>query len=298
MLGGTFLVFYIGEEFRERPYGWSIAAVCIAFVTIISFITVILGIVVSKINTGLPFSDPETMAHFRDLVFSSFNLKNILIWALIVGITQLLLSMNDKFGQGLLWDFIRGKYHSPREETRIFMFVDLKSSTTIAEKLGNKKYYELLRDYFADVTDPIIYNKGQIYQYAGDEVIISWHMKEGIENDNCLKCYFDMKAEIDSKEDKYLERYGLVPEFKAGLHYGIVTAGEIGIIKRDITFSGDVLNTTSRIQTQCNEHQVQILSSKELLGRLKMKGFKQKDLGSIALKGREEQVELSTIELT
>jgi adenylate cyclase len=54
------------------------------------------------------------------------------------------------------------------------MFVDLLSSTTIAEALGNEKYHNLLHDFYADITNPIIYNKGEIYQYVGDEVIVSW----------------------------------------------------------------------------------------------------------------------------
>jgi len=56
------------------------------------------------------------------------------------------------------------------------MFVDLLSSTTIAEALGNEKYHNLLHDFYADITNPIIYNKGKIYQYVGDEVIVSWRL--------------------------------------------------------------------------------------------------------------------------
>ena len=39
----------------------------------------------------------------------------------------------------------------------------------------------------------------------------------------------------------YLQKYNVVPRFKAGAHIGNAIAGEIGIIKRDITYSGDVL---------------------------------------------------------
>ena len=106
-----------------------------------------------------------------------------------------------------------------------------------------------------------------------------------------------MVATIKSLGQKYMDRYGLIPEFKAGLHYGQVTAGEIGIIKRDITFSGDVLNTTSRIQSQCNQHKVPILSSNELLDELELINYKQIKIGSIVLKGKEEAVELSTVEV-
>jgi adenylate cyclase len=296
ILGGSFLVFFVNERYRDKPYLRGIIAVCIGFVVIVALITGIMALVFVPLQTGKSISDPETQALFKVFLTDTIHLKNILIWSLIVGITQLLLHVNDKFGQGLFWDFIRGKYHSPKSETRIFMFVDLKSSTTIAEHLGNAKYYELLRDFYSDITNSIIYNKGEIYQYVGDEVVISWRLKNGIEDNHCMKCYFSMQEKIKKCTDKYMERYGLVPEFKAGLHYGEVIAGEIGIIKRDITYSGDVLNTTARIQSQCNEHNVRILASNELLNLLSLNDYKSTALGAIHLRGKEHEVELSTIE--
>jgi len=272
-------------------------SVCVAYIVIVSIITIIISLILASVDTGKQMTDPIYWERFRVITFNTNNYKNILAWALVVGMTQLLMSMNDKFGQGLLWDFIKGKYHTPREETRVFMFVDLKSSTTIAEKLGNEKYYNLLRDFYADITDAIIYNKGEVYQYVGDEIVISWMLENGIENSNCVKCYFDMQEAIQNLKDKYLKKYDLIPEFKAGLHYGKVIAGEIGIIKRDITFSGDVLNTAARIQSQCNEHDVTILSSNELLDLMPLTNFKQTSLGSIMLKGKEQGVELSTVEI-
>ena len=81
--------------------------------------------------------------------------------------------MSDKYGQGILFKFIRGKYHTQKRENMIFMFLDLKSSTTIAEAIGNAKYFELLKDFFYDITDAIIENEGEMNQFVGDEIVIS-----------------------------------------------------------------------------------------------------------------------------
>ncbi len=87
-----------------------------------------------------------------------------------------------------------------------------------------------------------------------------------------------------------------MPEFKAGVHYGTVTAGEIGIIKRDITFSGDVLNTAARIQSKCNELGVNFLASKQLIDLIQLnEEFIDKSLGFISLRGKEKKMELCTI---
>lgn len=298
IMGGSVLVFYINEKMRDRPYLHSILMVCFAFIVIVSIVILFLGIIYIPLATGKPLLNPASYNAYLDYIMNPLHLKNIVVWSIVVGFTQLFLQINNKFGHGILWDIIRGKYHSPRDETRIFMFVDIKSSTSIAERLGNKQYYNLLRDFYADITDPVIYNKGEIYQYVGDEVVISWKMENGIENNQCLKCYFDMAELIRDKKEKYLSKYGLIPEFKAGLHFGNVTAGEIGIIKRDITFSGDVLNTTSRIQNQCNHYNVHLLASADLIKLLKPDGiFEHKPIGSIQLKGKKKLIELCSLTL-
>ena len=65
------------------------------------------------------------------------------------------------------------------------MFLDLKGSTAIAEKIGNQQFFKLLSDFYSDITDMILQTKGEIYQYVGDEVIVSWTIPKGIEESNC-----------------------------------------------------------------------------------------------------------------
>ena len=86
------------------------------------------------------------------------------------------------------------------------------------------------------------------------------------------------------------------PSFKAGFHIGKVTTGEIGIIKKNIIFTGDVLNTTARIQGLCNAYNVDILISGQLMKRLKLDSqFQLKALGENELRGRDEKIELFSI---
>ncbi len=176
------------------------------------------------------------------------------------------------------------------------MFVDLIASTRIAETIGHQKYHLFLRDFYADITNAIEFNNGEIYQYVGDEVVLSWKLdKRGFTSDS-FHCYFDMRSIIGKRESYYRLKYGCIPEFKAGLHYGKVIAGEIGIIKRDITFSGDVLNTASRIQGKCSEYGVNILTSDELLNLMPMEKFYNRiSVGEVELKGKQAKMTLSTL---
>jgi len=272
LIGGGILVFYVNVKFTDKPYGYTILIVVGSFLAIIILINELLGL-------------------FAMGDIKRFQ-KNGIVWAIVVSITQLLLQINSKFGQGIFWNIISGKYNTPKVEWRIFMFLDLNSSTTIAEDLGDQKYHELLKDLFIDITNPIIDNKGEIYQYVGDEVVIAWHYKDGISNCSCIKCFFDIKNQLRLLSHKYNKKYGLLPAFKAGIHCGKVIAGEVGIVKRDITYSGDVLNTTSRIQSMCKTFNHEVIVSTDLFEKLQPAGFGAECLGAIKLRGKEKEISL------
>jgi adenylate cyclase len=176
------------------------------------------------------------------------------------------------------------------------MFSDMKSSTTIAEKLGHIKYFELLREYYADLSDAIIQYSGEIYQYVGDEIIVSWKFENGIENNNCIKCFFAMKEDLRKRAEGYQKKFGVLPTFKAGFHFGKVTTGEIGALKKEIIFTGDVLNATARIQGLCNQYNVDLLISGDLMKNSTIDTeFQIKSLGENELRGKKENIALYTI---
>ncbi|MBO3697183.1 adenylate/guanylate cyclase domain-containing protein [Roseivirga sp. E12] len=297
-IGASFLVFYLHDRLIDRPYWHGILTIVMVYISVVSVITFVMGFILVPLNAGIPIGQEGFIDAYRAYLLDSIHLRNIMLWSIVVGSTQLLLQINDKFGHGLLGKLILGKYHKAREEDRVFMFLDLKSSTATAEKLGNLKYHKFLRDYFSDMTNAIIFNKGKIYQYVGDEVVITWTVEDGISDHHCLKCYFDIKRSIQEKKAVYEERYGFIPEFKAGIHTGKVIAGEIGIVKRDITYSGDVLNTAARIQAKCNELKVSLLASEDVFDLFSEKiPFEKRSIGEIELRGKSLKVPLSTFSL-
>src|SRR4029079_16311673 len=171
------------------------------------------------------------------------------LWVYLVSPTQLilviytlaiysllvfLLQVNSLLGEGVLWKFIRGKYHKPREEERIFMFLDMKSSTTAAEHLGHIRFYTLMNDLFHEISQPVLKTKAEIYQYVGDEVVLTWEMKDGLENSNCLKLFFLFREILLQKSDDYWRDFGFRPQFKAAVHLGKVITAQIGDLKREI----------------------------------------------------------------
>ena len=182
-----------------------------------------------------------------------------------------------------------------KEVERVFMFLDIISATTIAEKLGHLKYFELLNNFFDDLAEPINAYQGEIYQYVGDEVVVSWPLNKGIENGNCLKCFFSIADTINNLEEKYLDKYQMVPDFKAGIHCGKVITGVVGGYKREVVYTGDVLNTTSRIEGQCNYYKVNLLFSNDLKEKITiLNGYDIREIGKINLRGKKADTRLFT----
>ncbi|MBI5471544.1 MAG: adenylate/guanylate cyclase domain-containing protein [Ignavibacteriae bacterium] len=221
----------------------------------------------------------------------------IVVFALGVSfLVNFIRQVNRLLGHNALLMFITGKYHQPVEEERIFMFLDLKSSTSIAEKLGNIKYHEFLNEFFHDISPAIVESKGTIYQYVGDEVVVTWTKARGLRDANCIACYFRIAAAIHLKSDKYESQFGFLPEFKAGYHYGPVITGEIGDVKREIVYHGDTVNTAARIRSECTTFKKDLLLSGELLRRLAISEYlSPESIGRIRLRGKEEEVELFSI---
>jgi class 3 adenylate cyclase len=219
-----------------------------------------------------------------------------LAWALLINCTIGVLRLYDRAG-GPGPDPLLDRWRKPRQELRIFMFLDMRSSTSIAENLGDSRYFQLLHEIYADVADPVVYSEGDIYQYVGDEISVSWKLERGARNERCIRCFFAIQDKLRARAGHYRDKYGTVPVFKAGLHFGPVTSGQVGLVKRQTIFSGDAVNTTSHIQAMCNPLGVDILVSKDLLDVLLLSPAKYPVLpmGSIPLKGKRKAVELFTV---
>jgi adenylate cyclase len=141
-------------------------------------------------------------------------------------------------------------------------------------------------------------NEASIYQYVGDEVVLTWEYKMGIKDNNCIEIYFDYMKTIEKRGEYYEHQYGMVPEFKAGVSSGYATVAEVGELKKELAFHGDVLNTASRIQGVCNEYNKKLLISEELENICQLGSeYKKELIGSIELKGKAKPVNIYSIEL-
>jgi adenylate cyclase len=200
--------------------------------------------------------------------------------------------VQSMIGKGTMFNIVLGKYRQARNEERIFMFLDLKDSTANAERLGNEKFTNLIQDCFKDLRETALKHKVEIYSYVGDEAILAWKVVDGIKHQNCLETFFHFAAKINKRADYYKKEYGIVPEFKAGAHMGTATIAQVGnIVKTSIDYLGDVMNTCSRIEGECNSYGRDFLISDTLAKALGGED-KYEFIGEIVPRGKTESIKL------
>ena len=237
-----------------------------------------------------------TSAQYRDFVLGGRFAVALVILTLVSFLINFIRQLDRMLGPGTLLSLLLGRYHRPVAEERIFMFLDLNNSTAIAEALGPLRFNDFKNDFFHDLAEPVLETRGQIYQYVGDEAVVTWTVERGLRQGNCLRCVFLIGERIHEQRDRYRTRYGIVPEFKAGLHGGPVVTAEIGDIKKDIVHSGDTVNIAARVEAQCRPLERRVLVSEALLRQCRLpEELEIEDMGERELRGKAEALRLYSI---
>ncbi len=282
------------DFFRRKPLGR-----IFLFKTIVSLVVLSIMFWVLRFVLYEALIAPTLKRNTTGLLENSwryFYLLCLIYYFVMTLIITFINQVNNKYGPGVLIPILMGKYRNPIEEERIFMFMDLRSSTTIAESLGHIKYSSFIRDAFMDINQVLFPYNAEVYQYVGDEIIVSWTIKEGLKDLKAVQFFFACEDQFEKRKEYYLKNYEQVPEFKAGLHMGKVTAVEIGEIKRDIAYHGDTMNTAARIQSMCNHYEKKFLVSVFFLETSGSKDeYKIEAIGDILLKGKTTPVKIASI---
>jgi adenylate cyclase len=199
-------------------------------------------------------------------------------------------------GQGELWKFVRGRYYRPREEDRIFLFLDLAGSTAIAERIGGIRFLELLNQLYEDLAETVAEHQGEIHKYVGDEVIVTWTPETGLADARAVACALAIERTLAGKAKTYAEAFGSEPRFRAGLHLGPVVSGELGSSKREIAYLGDTINIAARLVDSCRTLGRSCIASASLIERTVLPaGVLIEPLGEIALRGRAQPIQLFAV---
>jgi adenylate cyclase len=226
------------------------------------------------------FDTPQMRSIFIFFLFSSILLNVVFIALDIIGLQNTI-------------KLLLGKFKVPLIENRIFLFIDLKDSTAITQKIGHQKYGKLMQEVYSIINDISHKYSGEIYQYVGDEVIISWPSKNREHNSNVIKAYLEVERTIKKESEFFQNKYGLIPEFWSGATSGEVTVIEIGTFKRHITYFGDALNMAARLTSLCKDVNKSFLISSHIRDNvLESEIIDYEKLGKFELRGFTNEVEV------
>jgi adenylate cyclase len=208
-------------------------------------------------------------------------------------VINLAFGIANLIGPRALRNFITGRYHAPVEENRFVLFVDIAGSTGLAERLGGIGIHRFLDRTFRLLTLSVVDARGEVLNYVGDEVIVTWPEREGAIDGRPLRCFMAMRDELLRAASQFEHEFGASPRIRGSLHFGPVIVGEIGDIKRAIVFNGDVMNTGARLEELSRGVEGGFLASRAAMARFdSAPPFAVRDLGQLPIRGRADGIDV------
>jgi adenylate cyclase len=269
------------------------------FIAVVALKTLVYGAIVCVAIAGAPYLAyllpgeilPVPLEPRTALVTLGFSLGTTVIFVIVLQAAGLV-------GRRTFRNLVMGRYRRPRAERRFFLFVDVVGSTAIAERLGPLQAHNFLAAVFSATAEPVAASRGEIYQYVGDEIVVTWTEDEGSREARPLKCFFLMEEALSGLKGKFREQFAAEPGLRAALHLGEVIAGEVGEQRRAIVFHGDVMNTASRLEQATRDLGVRFIASADALDSIGPQAdIETRDLGALALRGRKEPIGASGVAL-
>jgi class 3 adenylate cyclase len=288
----TFDLFYLhgprGAWLRRQGFGRTV----LIGATLLTVI-IVLCFSLNRLIFGLLYGfERASLAYFFGLEL----LRDTIIAFVVFLVISEFLQMRRVIGGRTLNNLLLGRYWRPVREERVFMLIDLKGSTALAERLGDERAHAFITRVFFDLDRPILEHGGEVYSYVGDGLIASWPLAEGIRDAACLRCYEAIGAVLESLAGPCRQRFGVTPEVRIVLHAGPVVAGECGDAKLAIVYLGDTLNTAARMEQTAKALDHDCLISDALLARLELPPtLRATPLGPIRLRGRSRPIVLHAL---
>ncbi|MGN1286988.1 MAG: adenylate/guanylate cyclase domain-containing protein [Bradyrhizobium sp.] len=213
--------------------------------------------------------------------------------AIVAVLVNLGFGIANLIGSRALLNFVTGRYHAPVEEDRFVLFVDIAGSTGLAERLGGVGIHRFLDRTFRLLTQSVVDYRGEVLNYVGDEIIVTWPEQSGAVDCRPLRCFVAMRRVLQKAAPQFEREFGAVPQIRGSLHFGPVIVGEIGDVKRAIVFNGDVMNTAARLEELSRKVDGGFLASRAAMARFAAPPpFPVSDLGTLPIRGRVDGIDV------
>ena len=176
--------------------------------------------------------------------------------------------------------------------TATILFSDIRSFTSISEKMDAKSLVALLNEYFTEMVDVVIKEDGVVDKYIGDAIMAVFGAPVTKKDDaiHAVRAAVGMRKALAKLNEK-LKARGMTPlKTGIGVHTGEVVAGNIGSEKRmEYTVIGDAVNLASRLESSTKELGTPVLISEDTYALVK-DHVDARAVKEITVKGREKPV--------
>lgn len=296
LFAGIFELYYYTAKIRKLSFPLILVLRSVYYFFLI-VTTILFELIIARmIRYHVSFTEVLKSDEFRHFLMYEDFLIGILYASVLIILFNFTRLMYRMLGQRTLGDLITGKYVIPVNQNKIVMFLQIANTANLLSELGRVRFNDFLNEFIFDITEPILAYRGEIYEYVDDQVVVVWNYKTGISNARCIRAYFEAKDELLIKKEKYVRKYNMFPQIQAAYHAGSVIKGEIGVVKSTIKYSGDLMNTTSRLLEQCVRNGKELLIEKKLKDEISLPViFDCEYTGSFVPKGKSQEIEFCSI---
>ncbi len=178
-----------------------------------------------------------------------------------------------------------------KKELTIF-FSDIRSFTSISEKMDPQKLIQHLNRYFTPMSNIVMQHQGMIDKYIGDALMAFYNAPVDVKDHAAAACRSSLEM-LDALEslNKEFAKEGLPKiEIGIGLNTAEVVVGNMGSDKRfNYTVIGDGVNLASRVEGMNKGYGTHVLIT-EFTQAVVKDEFLTRPIEKVKVKGKEEEV--------
>lgn len=193
----------------------------------------------------------------------------------------------------LLQDYLKtGALPALSEKTVTVVFADLVDSTGLAERIGAKRFSEILSRYYQQMTDVVFEHGGLLNKYLGDGIMAVFGVtsQQPEAENRAVLAGLDMLSRIESI--RILENEKV--DMGIGINSGMTMAGYVGTDERvEFTVLGDAVNVANRLQGLARPNRI-IIGPKtyELVtDKAENNRYRLQSIGQVEVRGRLQAIE-------
>lgn len=174
----------------------------------------------------------------------------------------------------------------------VVLFTDIAGFTSIAEKIDPNELISQMSEYFEEMTQIIIRERGTIDKYIGDSIMSFWGAPLPSEKpcEHAARAALDCQKRLEQLNSNW-QQQGKYPLFtRIGIHVGDAIVGNLGSSERlNYTALGDTINIASHLEAINKIYKTKIIVSEDVFNEIENK-FVFRKIDVVAVKGRTEKI--------